>query len=58
MDSSIDADAEDGEEDVPGASLGGQDAVSLKISELKRWLLCRRGSLKSKKDDLVIRYGE
>jgi len=65
MDSSIDSDVEDGEtgkslreEDVPGASLGGRDVASLKMPELKRWLLCRRASVKGKKADLVMRYGD
>ena len=44
------------ENDIPGASLCGRDASSLKIPELKRWLLCRNASTKGKKADLVLRY--
>ena len=44
------------ENDIPGASLGGRDPSSLKIPELKRWLLCRNASTKGKKADLVLRY--
>ena len=43
------------ESDIPGASLGGRDPSSLKIPELKRWLLCRNASTKGKKADLVLR---
>ena len=45
-----------GEEDVPGASLGGRTPNSLKILEFKRWLLCRNASIRGKKPDLVLRY--
>jgi len=45
------------EEDVPGTSLGGQEVAALKIAELKHWLQCRRASVKGKKADLVVRYG-
>ena len=43
-------------EDVPGASLGGRTPNSLKIPELKQWLLCRNASTRGKKADLVLRY--
>ena len=43
------------EEDVPGASLSGRKPADLKVSELKRWLLCRGASLRGKKADLVGR---
>ena len=62
--SSMDSDVEDEEsvvclreEDVPGASLGGREVASLKVPELRRWLQCRRASVKGKKADLVARYG-
>ena len=44
------------EQDVPGASLNGRTPSSLKIPELKRWLLCRNASTRGKKGDLVLRY--
>ena len=40
---------------IPGASLGDRDPNSLKIPELKRWLICRNASTKGKKADLVLR---
>jgi len=43
------------EEDVSGASLGGREVAALKVPELKRWLQCRRASVKGKKADLVAR---
>ena len=43
------------EDDVPGASLKGQQPNALKIPELKRWLLCRGASVRGKKADLVSR---
>ena len=43
------------ENDIPGASLGDRDPNSLKIPELKRWLICRNASTKGKKADLVLR---
>ena len=43
-------------DDVPGASLGGRNRETLKIPELKQWLLCRGASTKGKKADLVARY--
>ena len=42
-------------DDIPGASLNGRDPSSLKIPELKRWLLCRGASVRGKKADLVLR---
>ena len=44
------------EEQVPGASLRGQDVATLTVLELKRWLQCRRASTKGLKRDLVARY--
>ena len=44
------------EDEVPGASLRGRDVGSLKITELKRWLQCRRTSTKGLNADLVARY--
>lgn len=46
------------ENNIPGASLCGRDPRSLKIPELKRWLLCRNASTKGKKADLVLRYAD
>ena len=43
------------ENDIPGASLGDRDPNSLKIPELKHWLICRNASTKGKKADLVSR---
>ena len=43
------------ENDIPGASLGDRDPNSLKIPELKRWLICRNASTKGKKANLVLR---
>ena len=43
------------ESDISGASLGDKDPRSLKIPELKRWLICRNASTKGKKADLVLR---
>ena len=43
------------ENDIPGASLGDRDPNSLKILELKCWLICRNASTKGKKADLVLR---
>ena len=43
------------ENDIPGASHGDRDPNSLKIAELKRWLICRNASTKGKKADLVLR---
>ena len=40
---------------IPGASLGDRDPNSLKIVELKHWLICRNASTKGKKADLVLR---
>ena len=40
---------------IPGVSLGGRKPSSLKIPELKQWLLCRGTSTKGKKADLVAR---
>ena len=42
------------ENDIPGASLGGREPNSLKIPELKWWLICRNASMKGKKADLVL----
>jgi len=42
--------------DIPGALLGNRDPSSLKILELKCWLVCRNASTKGKKADLVLRY--
>ena len=39
--------------DVPGAALNVREASSLTISELKRWLQCRRAPTAGKKADLV-----
>ena len=36
------------EDEVPGASLKGCDVGSLKIPQLKRWVLCRRASTKGR----------
>ena len=44
------------EDEVPSASLKGRDVGTLKIPQLKRWLLCRRASTKGLKADLVARY--
>ena len=44
------------EEQVPGASLRGQDVATLKVLELKRWLQCQRASTKGLKSDWVARY--
>ena len=43
-------------DDVPGASLCGRNPETLKIPELKQWLLCRGASTKGRKADLVARY--
>ena len=43
------------ETDIPGASLCGRHPNSLKVEELKRWLLCRGASLRCKMSDLVLR---
>ena len=40
---------------VPGAALNGQEASSLTIPELKRWLQCLRAPTAGKKADLVAR---
>ena len=37
------------ENDIPGASLGDRDRSSLKILELKGWLICRSASTKGRK---------
>lgn len=44
------------ESDIPGASLCGRDPRQLKIPGLKRWLVCRGGSARGNKADLVARY--
>ena len=44
------------EHDISGASLCGRDPSSLKIPELKWWLLCRNASTKGNKADLMLRY--
>uniref|UniRef100_A0A1X7UP24 Uncharacterized protein n=1 Tax=Amphimedon queenslandica TaxID=400682 RepID=A0A1X7UP24_AMPQE len=41
------------EKDIPGASLNGRDPNSLKVPELKRWLICRWASTKVNKPDLI-----
>ena len=41
--------------DVPGAALNGQEASSLTIPELKRWLQCHMAPTTGKKADLVAR---
>ncbi|XP_064384101.1 uncharacterized protein LOC135333109 [Halichondria panicea] len=43
------------ESDIPGASLCGRDPSQPKIPELKRWLVCRGGSVRGNKADLVAR---
>ena len=43
------------EKDIPGASLDGRDPGSLKVPELKRWLVCRSASTRGNKADLVHR---
>ena len=43
------------ENDIPGASLGDRDPNSLKILELRHWLICRNASTKGIKSDLVLR---
>ena len=43
------------ENDIPAASLSGRDPNSLKIAELKWWMMCRNASTKGKKSDLVLR---
>ena len=40
------------ENDIPGASLGSRDLRSLKILELKHWLICRNASMKGRKPNL------
>ena len=44
------------ESDIPGASLGDRNPNSLKIPELKRWLICRNASTAGKEADLVLRW--
>ena len=42
-------------EDVPGATLAKRDQSTLKIPELKRWLLCRCASIReARKADIVL----
>ena len=43
------------EKDIPGASLNGRDPNSLKVPELKRWLICRGASTRGNKPDLISR---
>ena len=43
------------EKDILGASLQGRDPNSLKILELKRWLIYRNASTKGKKAEVVLR---
>ena len=44
------------ESDIPGgASLNGRKPEELTVPQLKRWLQCRKASLKGKKSDLVAR---
>ena len=40
------------ENDIPEASLGNRDRSSLKIPELKGWLICRGASTKGRKPSL------
>ena len=42
------------ENDILGASLHGRDPNSLKIPELKQWLICRNASTKGKKAELAL----
>ena len=44
------------EEDIPGAALRGRNPSELKVTEFKRWLMCRGASVKGKKADLIVRY--
>ena len=43
-------------DDVPGASLCGRNPETLKIPDLKQWLLYRGASTKGRKANLVTRY--
>ena len=43
------------ESDIPGASLKGKQPCQLNVTELKRWLSCRRASLTGKKPELIER---
>ena len=36
------------ESDIPGASLDGKDPTELNVSQLKRWLACRRAPVNGK----------
>ena len=40
------------ENDIPGTLLSDKDPNSLKIAELKCWLICRNASTKGKKQTL------
>ena len=44
------------EEYVPGVSLNARTPSSLKILQLKQWLLCRNASTRGQNADLVLRY--
>ena len=44
------------EKDIPGASLNGRDPDTLKVPELKRWLICRGASIRGNKPDLISRH--
>ena len=50
-----DEDASLVESDIAGASLNGRKPEELTVPQLKRWLQCRKASLKGKKSDLVAR---
>jgi hypothetical protein len=43
------------EEDIPGASLNGNDPRTLTVKQLKFWLSCRGAKISGKKDELVMR---
>ena len=44
------------EKDVPGASINGRKPEEQAIPQLKRWLQCRKASVKGKKANLVARW--
>ena len=43
------------EKDIPGAVLNGRNPATLKLSELKQWLVCRNAPTKRRELDLIAR---
>jgi len=44
------------EDDIPGASLNGKQPKQLNLTQIKRWLACRRAPTSGKRPQLIERF--